>query len=285
MQPAGMMRTAGLVALAMAAFAANSVFCRKALAQTAIDPATFSLVRVASGAAMLYVLTRFSHSGAGVGGSWRGALALLGYVVCFSFAYVGLTAGTGALLLFGAVQATMIARGLLAGERLRVAQWTGLALALVGLAVLTAPGVSAPEPFGALLMVLAGIAWGLYSLFGRSSKEAPLSATAGNFLRATPLAVLLAAGMTVAGQGAWDASGLAYAVASGALASGLGYALWYTVLPLLPAATAASVQLSVPVITAVGGALSLGETITPRLMLASLAVLGGIALVIRRPKG
>jgi drug/metabolite transporter (DMT)-like permease len=276
-------RTAALVAVAMAAFAANSVLCRKALAETAIDPATFSLVRVAAGAVMLYGLIRLGPGGR-VTGSWRGAVALLAYVACFSFAYISLTAGTGALLLFGAVQATMIARGLLAGERLRPAQWFGLMLALAGLVVLTAPGVSAPQPLGALLMVVAGVAWGVYSLLGRSSRDAPLGATAGNFLRATPLAVLLAAGAALSGHGDWDVAGLGYAVASGALASGLGYALWYTVLPALPAATAASVQLSVPVITAVGGALTLGETITLRLAMASLAVLGGIALVIRQPK-
>ena len=273
-------RTLVFVALAMTAFAANSVFCRKALAQTAIDPASFTLVRIASGAAMLYLLTRLKHSDGGVTGSWQGAFALFAYAVCFSFAYITLSAGTGALLLFGAVQATMILRGLFGGERLSLLQWSGLGLALAGLAALLAPGVTAPEPVGALLMVVAGVAWGAYSLLGRSRSSGPLAATAGNFLRATPLALAVVAAVALRTHVDWDMAGLTYAVASGALASGVGYALWYAALPGLNAATAASVQLSVPVITALGGALLLHEAITPRLSIASLAVLGGIAMVI-----
>jgi drug/metabolite transporter (DMT)-like permease len=269
-----------LTVLAMGAFAANSVLCRKALAQTAIDPASFTLVRVASGAAVLYLLTRLHEPSAGVSGSWRAAFALFVYLACFSFAYVTLPAGTGALLLFGAVQATMILRGLAGGERLSTIQWIGLGLALAGLVVLVAPGAIAPKPVGAVLMVVAGIAWGAYSLLGRSSKNRPLAATAGNFLRATALALLPATGMALARHTAWDIAGVIYAVASGALASGVGYALWYRVLPALSAASAASVQLSVPVITALGGAFILGETMTLRLGLASFAVLGGIALVV-----
>jgi drug/metabolite transporter (DMT)-like permease len=272
----------GLVVLAMLAFAANSVLCRKALTLTAMDPASFSLIRVASGALMLGLLARVR----GVArpercGSWPAGLALLLYVACFSFAYVTLTAGSGALLLFGAVQATMIIRGLLSGERLRLAQWLGLAAALAGLAVLLAPGVTAPDPAGAGLMVVGGVAWGAYSLLGRSSREQPLAATAGNFLRATPMAALLLLAAAIGGTAKVDGAGLAYASASGALASGLGYALWYAVLPSLRAASAASIQLSVPVITAMGGTLMLGEEVSLRLMLASLAVLGGIALVVR----
>jgi drug/metabolite transporter (DMT)-like permease len=270
-----------LATLAMAAFAANSMLCRGALTQTAIDPASFTLVRIAAGAAMLIVLTRLDRAGRGVTGSWQGAVALLAYAACFSFAYISLAAGTGALLLFGAVQVTMILRGLFARERLGLLQGLGLVLALGGLAALLAPGVTAPEPIGALLMVAAGIAWGAYSLIGRSSRSAPLGATAGNFLRAAPLALVPAIAMALTTRLSWDASGLAYAAASGALASGVGYAVWYAVLPALSAATAASIQLSVPVITALGGALLLGETITLRLTLASLAVLGGIALVVR----
>lgn len=281
---------AGLVVLAMLAFAANSVLCRKALTLTVIDPASFSLMRILSGGMMLGLLAwlrgaawrRSEGSPGRAPGSWPAALSLLLYVVCFSFAYVSLTAGSGALLLFGAVQATMIARGIMAGERLHPGQWLGLSLALGGLAVLLAPGVTAPEPVGAGLMLLAGVAWGVYSLLGRASQEPPLAATAGNFLRAVPLAVLPLAVTLFLGRGHWDAAGLTYAAASGALASGLGYALWYQVLPFLRAASAASVQLSVPVITVTGGALMLGETVSLRLFLASLAVLGGIALVVGR---
>lgn len=276
-----MIRLAGLVVLAMVAFAANSVLCRKALAQSAIDPASFSFLRIFSGAVMLGLLSRLRQGRPLASGSWKGGLALLFYVVCFSFAYVSLGAASGALLLFGAVQATMIIRGLLAGERLRALQWLGLLLALGGLVALLLPGASAPDPFGAALMLLAGVSWGAYSLLGRVAKEAPLHATAGNFIKAAPLALLPAAAMLAMGKVGLDASGAALAVASGALASGLGYALWYKVLPQLRAVTAASVQLSVPVITAVGGTLMLGEVLSLRLTLASLAVLGGIALVVR----
>lgn len=273
----GLARTIVLTAIAMIAFAANSVLCRLALSRTGIDPAVFTLTRLVSGAAAMWLLTLIFRGGGGVGGSWRAALALLAYAAAFSFAYVSLPAGTGALLLFGAVQGTMIAKGLLAGERLAVKQWGGLALALAGLGLLVAPGVAAPAPAGALLMAAAGIAWGIYSLLGRRSAD-PLAATAGNFLRAAPLALALAAPFLA--QADWPATGLVYAVLSGALASGLGYALWYGALPGLTAASAASVQLSVPVITAFGGVLFLHETVSLRLVLASLAILGGIALVV-----
>lgn len=273
-----MIRVALLVVVAMLAFAANSVLCRLALASTTIDPASFSLVRLASGAASLGLIAFFQ--GKKPSGSWRGALALLGYAVAFSFAYVSLGAGTGALLLFGAVQATMVVAGVLRGEHPMPMQWLGLVLALVGLAVLVAPGVTAPPLLGAVLMLGSGVAWGLYSILGRSAGD-PIAANAGNFLRAAPLAALPVLGMVLTGNVSADTDGLALAVASGAVASGMGYALWYAVLPHLTAARAASVQLSVPVITALGAVLVLGEGISLRLSLASLAVLGGIALVIK----
>nr|WP_246307583.1 DMT family transporter [Azospirillum melinis] len=268
----------------MLAFAANSILCRLALTQTAIDPAGFTLVRIASGAASLWLIARATgHAKAGAG-SWRGAAALLAYAAAFSFAYLTMTAGTGALLLFGAVQATMILVGLYRGERLEPLQWGGLALALGGLALLLAPGLSAPDPLGALLMVVAGAAWGIYSLLGRASRD-PIATTAGNFLRAAPmaavLALLVALAAPLSGGGLrWDQGGLVYAVLSGALASGVGYSIWYAALPALTAARAASVQLSVPVITALVAVLALGERITPVLAVSSVAVLGGIALVI-----
>jgi drug/metabolite transporter (DMT)-like permease len=277
-------RAALLTLLAMLAFAANSILCRLALTQTSIDPAGFTLVRIASGAASLWLIAwATGHAKAGAG-SWRGAAALLAYAAAFSFAYLTMTAGTGALLLFGAVQATMILVGLYRGERLVPLQWGGLALALGGLALLLAPGLSAPDPLGALLMVAAGAAWGIYSLLGRASRD-PIATTAGNFLRAAPMAAVLAllaalAGPLSGGGLRWDQGGLVYAVLSGALASGVGYSIWYAALPALTAARAASVQLSVPVVTALAAVLALGERITPVLAVSSVAVLGGIALVI-----
>jgi drug/metabolite transporter (DMT)-like permease len=275
-------RTALLTTLAMLAFAANSVLCRKALSATSIDPATFTLVRIASGALLLGVVARVRLRGKDrSGGTWAGALALVGYAAFFSFAYLSLPAGTGALLLFGAVQATMISAALLRGERLRPFQWAGLLLALGGLVGLVSPGLTAPDPLGALMMAAAGLAWGLYSLLGRGGKADPTAATAGNFR----LGVLPASAIAVAafflGGSSWDLEGVAYAALSGALASGIGYAIWYAALPGLTAASAATVQLSVPVITALGGMVLLSEPLTMRLALCSLAILGGIALVVR----
>ena len=269
-------RTIGLTAVAMAAFAGNSVLCRLALAPGSIDPMSFTLVRIASGALVLWLLAR--ARGTVSGGSWRGALALIAYAAAFSLAYVSLPAGAGALLLFGAVQATMIIVGMLRGERLAPAQWFGLALAMAGLGVLLAPGVTAPPAGGAALMLAAGVAWGAYSLLGRGAALDPLAATAGNFMRALPIAALLS--IAAAAFFHASAAGVAYAVLSGAVASGLGYTIWYAALPGLSAAQAASVQLSVPVITALGSALLLGEALTLRLAAAALATLGGIALVI-----
>ena len=275
-------RTWMLTVITMVAFAANSLLCREALRHTAIDAASFSVVRVVSGALVLTLLVWLRGRKRQLGGSWGSALALLGYAAAFSFAYRSLTAGTGALLLFGAVQVTMISRGLLAGERLGAMQSAGLVLAVIGLVALLLPGLSAPEPVGAILMVSAGIAWGLYSLRGRSERDA-LGGTAGNFVRAVPLAALIAIAVLVTGGSlSLDWLGLLYAALSGAVASGLGYALWYTVLPSLPATFAATVQLSVPVITAAAAAIFLGEAVTLRLMASSIAVLGGIALVIVR---
>ncbi|BAE51546.1 DMT family transporter [Paramagnetospirillum magneticum] len=273
-------RTWGLTAITMVAFAANSLLCREALRHTAIDPASFTLIRVASGAAILALLVRLRH-GAARGGNWGSALALAGYAVAFSFAYLSLSAGTGALLLFGAVQMTMIGRGLMAGERFRPLQTVGLLLAVGGLVVLLLPGVTAPEPVGAGLMVVAGVAWGIYSLRGRRESDA-LAANAGNFLRGVPLAALACLAVVTVGEPRIDGPGLAYALASGGVASGLGYALWYVAVRGLPATHAATVQLSVPVITALAGAALLGESLSLRLALASLAVLGGIALVVVR---
>ncbi len=271
------MRIVALTLLAMMAFASNSLLCRVALKLTSIDPASFTLIRLASGAVMLWLVVRFTRSTQAGGGNWRSALALFAYAAGFSFAYVSLTAATGALLLFGAVQATMIGHGIWAGERLRRLQFVGLVLALGGLVGLLFPGLAAPPLMGSMLMLGAGVAWGIYSLRGKVAGD-PTRVTAGNFLRAVPIAA--ASSILMHNSASLDNAGFWYAVASGALASGIGYAIWYTALPALKAINAATVQLSVPVITALGGILFLGETVTLRLVLASVAILGGIALVI-----
>jgi len=276
--------TLALTAASMLAFAANSLLCRLALAGGGIDPASFGAIRIVSGALALALIVRLhvgSHSGpgAGTGGDWISAAALFAYVAFFSFAYTGLAAGTGALILFGAVQLTMFGWALRGGERFSVPAWCGLALAAAGLIYLMLPGVSAPPLPGAALMAFAGAAWGVYSLRGRGAAE-PLCATAGNFLRAAPLALVL--WLPFAGAAHGDRTGIVLAVVSGAVTSGVGYALWYSALRALTAMRAATVQLSVPVITAFGAVLVLGEAVTLRLVLASLAILGGIALVLAK---
>ena len=266
-----------LTALAMVAFAGNSLLCRQALKQTTIDAATFTFVRIVSGAVCLWIIVQLRKRSVVKAGSWPSALALFGYAALFSFAYLRLTAGTGALLLFGAVQATMIFWALRKGEQLRRLQVAGLFLAIAGLVTLVFPGLSAPPLSAAALMLGAGIAWGIYSLRGKGSGD-PLRATAGNFLRAVPMAVLLS--VVMLRSASLDRAGVCYAIISGALASGVGYAIWYTALPALKASAAATVQLSVPVLAAAGGIAFLNEPITLRCVLASIAVLGGIALVI-----
>ncbi len=266
-----------LTALAMIAFAGNSLLCRQALKHTTIDAGTFTLVRVLSGAICLWLIVQVRKGASDKTGSWPSALALFSYAALFSFAYLRLTAGTGALLLFGAVQATMICWALVKGERFRLFQTLGLLLAISGLVALVFPGLSAPPLGAAALMLGAGIAWGIYSLRGKGAGD-PLRTTAGNFLRAVPMAMLLSAIMFRSVS--FDAGGIGYAIVSGALASGLGYAIWYSALPALKASAAATVQLSVPVLAAAGGIAFLSEAITLRFALASIAVLGGIALVI-----
>lgn len=267
-----------LTAVAMLAFAANSLLCRLALQQRGIDPASFGSVRLVSGAITLAAIVRLrSPRSAPARADWRAAGMLFAYVAFFSFAYLALPAGTGALILFGAVQLTMFGAGLRAGERFSPVAWGGLALAAAGLVYLVAPGVAAPPLFGAVLMAGAGVAWGLYSLRGRGVAD-PLAATAGNFARAVPWALVLSL-LFVADAHA-DVAGVCLAVASGALTSGIGYAIWYAALPRISAMRAATVQLSVPLIAAVGGVVFLSEAITPRLAAASVAIVGGIALVL-----
>lgn len=266
-----------LTCLTMTAFAGNSLLCRVALRETGIDAASFTSIRLLSGALALWFIITLRNKDSKGSGSWLSALMLFAYAACFSFAYISLPAGTGALLLFGAVQATMMGYAYWTGERLRWLQLLGLVLAFSGLVGLLLPGWSAPPLGGSLMMMGAGIAWGVYSLRGKDSGD-PAGTTAGNFLRSTPMAAVLSCALWPYFQ--WDTAGFFYAVVSGALASGLGYAIWYSVLPSLKATHASMVQLSVPVIAAVGGVALLGEPVTLRLMLASTAILGGIALVI-----
>ena len=275
------LRIFGLTSLAMLAFAGNSLLCRLALKHTSIDAASFTAIRLVSGAVMLLLIVKLRHKTAVGRGNWLSAFALFAYAAGFSFAYVSLPAATGALLLFGAVQATMTSHGFWAGERLRSLQMLGLLLAFGGMVGLLLPGLAAPPLLGSVLMLGAGVAWGVYSLRGKGAGD-PTGVTAGNFLRAASMAVVLSLVLLSQPEmrASMDTSGFYYALASGALTSGIGYAIWYTVLPALKATQAATVQLSVPVIAALGGIVFLGESLTLRLILASIAILGGIALVI-----
>jgi drug/metabolite transporter (DMT)-like permease len=269
-------RVALWTCVALLGFAANSILCRLALRTTAIDPASFTLIRLVAGAATLVLLARTQRSA--LRGGWLSASALFIYAACFSFAYVQLAAGTGALLLFGAVQATMLTIGIIRGERLTLMQLAGLCAAYGGLAYLSWPGVSAPPVIAAALMLSAGAAWGVYSLRAKGAGN-PLAVTAGNFAHTLPMALLLlpwtGSALTL------DVRGTAYAVASGALASGCGYAVWYAALRHLRATVAATVQLTVPVITAVAGVLVLREALSIRLVGAAVLILGGVAVVLR----
>ena len=261
--------------MAMLAFAGNSILCRMALAGGAIDPWSFTALRLASGALVLLPFLRGERDATG----WnpRSALALFVYALGFSLAYVSLETGVGALLLFGAVQVTMLAAGWIQGERPNARQAAGLILAIVGVVALLAPGASAPEPLGALAMVAAGVAWGSYSLFGRGAAR-PARSSARNFVMCAPLAVALM--FVVRGVDQLDGRGALLAVGSGALTSGLGYVLWYAALRGLSATSAAVVQLVVPALAALGGVLLLGEQLGPRLLIAGALTLGGVLLAL-----
>jgi drug/metabolite transporter (DMT)-like permease len=272
------MKTPVLTMLALVAFAANSVLCRLALGGATIDAASFTTVRLASGAGALLIISALVNKNLP---SLRRvklapALLLFSYAAAFSFAYTNLSAGTGALILFGSVQATMLSAALRSGERPRAPEWAGLALALAGLVYLVLPGLAAPPPLSSAFMVVAGISWGLYSLGGRGATD-PLADTTNNFVLSLPLAfavnlITLSVGTHV------STAGIALAVLSGALASGVGYVVWYAALRGLTATRAATVQLSVPVLAAVGGVIFMSETVSLRLLLATTVILGGVAL-------
>ena len=272
------MRTAVLASVAMFAFAANSLLCRAALRGGAIDAASFTAIRLATGALVLVVLAARRGS-ARRAGSWLSAVALAAYAIAFSYAYLQLGAASGALILFGAVQLTMMVGGLVRGERPAAIQWVGWLLALGGLVVINAPGLDPPPAGGAALMIAAGIAWGVYSLRGRGITR-PLETTAGNFLRALPIAAVLV-GIALAGGARVSISGVALGAASGGIASGLGYSVWYAVVPALGATRAAAVQLSVPVIAALAAITLLGEPFRPTLAIGGAAILCGLALALR----
>jgi drug/metabolite transporter (DMT)-like permease len=277
--------TLGLTALALVAFASNSLLCRLALAGDSIDPVAFTAARLGSGAVVLWLVLAV-RKGARPRGHFKNALALLAYALPFSLAYVRLNAGVGALLLFGAVQLTMLAAALRAGERPRALEWIAFAIAFGGLVYLVLPGLSAPDPIGAALMIVAGIAWGIYSLFGKGATD-PAGVTGSSFgwaaLLVLPIAALAYASLSVTPRG------LLLAIASGAITSGLGYVVWYAALPRLSTTRAALVQLAVPALAAVGGTALLAEPFSQRLVLAMTLALGGIALGIfaksRRDRG
>jgi len=274
------MRIVIVTSLTLLAFAANSILCRFALGGNLIDPVSFATIRLVNGALALAIVSRMapeSKTPKNTGGAWASGLALFAYAIAFSLAYVSLTAGTGALILFGTVQVTMIGVALISGESLGFAQWVGLVAAIGGLTYLALPGLSTPDPIGALLMCLAGVAWGVYSIRGKGV-SAPVSMTAGNFSRSAPMALIASA---VALSSAHLAPlGIALALISGVITSGLGYVLWYKALRGLTTAQASVAQLLVPVLAAFGGVVFLSERMSVRLVVASALILGGVALAV-----
>jgi drug/metabolite transporter (DMT)-like permease len=276
-----------LTAFTLLAFAANSLLCRLALGAGLIDPASFTTLRLLSGALALLPISQLMLRSAATReakGSWGSGFALFAYAAAFSLAYVSLTTGMGALLLFGSVQVTMIGAALKSGERLRTLQWVGSAAAVGGLVYLVLPGISSPDPLGALLMCLAGVAWGVYSIRGRGA-SAPVVVTSGNFLRSAPFA--LVASIVLMASFHLEPTGVVLAVISGSVTSGLGYVLWYRTLKSLTTAQASVVQLVVPVLAALGGVIVLSEPVTLRLIAGSMLILGGVALAVvpKRSRG
>jgi drug/metabolite transporter (DMT)-like permease len=275
----GALSTFALTTATMIAFAANSLLCRAALRGGAIDALGFTAIRLASGTLVLIAITQVRRSDdPGRDGSWRAAFALGGYAIAFSLAYLRLGAGTGALLQFGSTQFTMIGGGLVRGERPSLRQWVGLAVAAAGMVVINLPSLEAPPPSGAALMIAAGVGWGLYSLRGRGARH-PIRATAGNFVRCLPFTVAFSA-LALATSAQVTLRGAVLAAVSGAVTTGLGYCLWYAVLPSLGAARGAIVQLSVPVIAAIGAIGLLDEPLRRDVAIGGAIILGGLALAL-----
>lgn len=274
------MKTLACTVFALIAFAMNSVLCRLALGASAIDAASFSTIRLLSGALVLLLISAVLKKDKPTlqRGRWTSAVLLFLYAIAFSLAYISLGAGTGALILFGSVQATMLISALRSGERPHLLQWMGLFLALAGLVYLVLPGLAAPPPpLSSVLMAIAGISWGFYSLRGRGTQD-PLTDTTGNFVRALPFVILV--NFLMLRDSHVSARGIVLAVLSGAVASGVGYVVWYTALKGLTATRAATVQLVVPILAATGGVILLSEDISLRLLLAALLILGGVGLAL-----
>jgi drug/metabolite transporter (DMT)-like permease len=262
------------------AFAANSFLCRMALGGHLIDPVSFTTVRLLSGAMALMAISRLfgeSKRPPSSKGSWVSGLALFAYAAAFSLAYVSLSTGTGALILFGSVQLTMLGAAIKAGEHIGPVQWAGSIVAIGGLFYLVLPGISAPDHLGALLMGVSGAAWGVYSIRGKSV-SAPVAMTTGNFSRSAPMAMIASAVSFRAAH--MEASGILMALISGVVTSGLGYVLWYKAIRSLSTTQASVVQLVVPVLAAFGGVVFLSEKVSSRLIAASVLILGGVALSI-----
>jgi drug/metabolite transporter (DMT)-like permease len=278
-----LVRVAVGAALAMVAFAANSLLTRAALDSGGIDAASFTLVRLGSGALVLAAIVSVRRgAGSLVAGAapWRTAGMLFGYAAAFSLAYLRIGAGVGALVLFGTVQTVIYATAIRRGDKPGAGGWIGLMLAMTGLVALAAPGVTAPDLIGVALMVVAGVSWAAYTLAGRRSTADPITTTARNFLWSVPLALVLELLVAVTRPGTVhvDGRGIVLALASGSIASGLGYALWYATLPALTRVQSGILQMSPPPIAAVGGLLLLGETVTARVALASVLILAGVAV-------
>ena len=268
-----------LTALAMLAFAANSVFCRMALGEGAIDAASFTAIRLLSGAVTLGIILLCRNRGfRREKVNMLSASMLFIYAICFSFSYIELSTGAGALILFGTVQLTMILYGLIKGERPGRLAWVGIIAAGGGLVYLVMPGISAPPFFSASLMVVAGLAWGVYSLRGKGVSD-PVTTTSWNFIATIPMVLICS--LIFQADVSVSTKGLTLAILSGALASGIGYAIWYSALPGLTPTRAATVQLSVPVIAALGGVILMAEPVSVRLVVSSIVVLGGVYLTIR----
>lgn len=271
-----------LTAIALVAFAANSVLCRMALGDDLIDPVTFTAIRLSGGAialSLIFWMTRKKKSGQMLEGSWRSAIALYGYALAFSLAYVSLSSGTGALILFGAVQITMLLVAFRSGEQMGAIQWAGFCVAIAGIIYLVSPGIAAPDLRGAVLMMISGMAWGMYSIAGKSVKS-PIAMTTGNFIRAAIMMVPTSIIALVLAMSSVSTYGVALALTSGVVTSGMGYVIWYKVVPMLTTTQAAVVQLLVPLLAALGGVIFIGEKFTVRLGLASLLILGGVVLSI-----
>jgi len=274
-----LVKTIIFTGLALVAFAANSVLCRLALGERAIDASSFTIIRLLSGAIVLLAILSIKKNKTDLStkGSWYASLMLFLYAISFSFAYITLNTATGALILFGSVQITMIILSLISGTRLHGTEWIGVMIAFAGFVYLILPAVTTPSAIGFLLMTIAGIAWGIYTLIGRNSKN-PLVDTGYNFFRTIPFAIIL---LLIASKNLnYSYEGILLAVLSGGITSGIGYAIWYTALGGLSALQAAVLQLLVPVIAAFGGIIFVSETITLRLTVSAIMILGGILMVV-----